>query len=145
MKRIILGILLCILMVGCGNKTLTSNKETLDCRNKTSASDIEFLIDFYDNKVKDVNLNTTIDISQYSEAVQKYLSTQDWCAKIKNSFSKYNDAFEKCDYEFGEKEITIKAILDAEKMSNGVTEIKSSINDAKTSFELNGYTCTINR
>ena len=128
-----------LMLTGCGN----SSTKTLDCTTSSGGVDAQLKLGYEGKKVNDFKVNYSMDLSQYSDAQVDALKGQDFCSVVASAFGEYGMGFSGCKQDISNKKLTVNTNIDLNKLESSVVNGLSNINDAKTGFELSGYTCTI--
>ena len=140
-KILVGGVLACSILVltGCGN----SGAKTLVCTQNAAGVDIELTTKFAGNKVDDMKMKYTMDVSSYNETQIDAIKGQDFCTLVKGSMSGYEKAFNNCKQDVGNGKLLITADFDITKIEDETLKEESTPEEAKKGLEEEGYTCVI--
>ena len=139
MKKLLIIVFICsFLLVGC-----SFGKRKVVCTQKASGVDIEFNVGFFFNKIKTIDFNYDMDVSNYTDAQITMLEKQDFCNIVKESMTDYKDAFDNCNQKVVNKHLKVYADLDVKKLDGGTFKKFTTPKKAKKELESTGYTCTI--
>ena len=128
-----------LMLTGCGS----SSDKTLDCNTTSGGVTAQLKLGYKGNKVNDFKVNYSMDLSQYSDAQIDALKSQDFCSVVSSAFGEYGMGFSGCKQDISNKKLSVNTNIDLNKLDSDVVSGLSNIDDAKTGFELSGYTCTI--
>ena len=119
-----------VLMTGCGNKN------TLTCLQEESVSSMEIVAVFKNEEVEKVNIKAEFDFSDVNDVQFETSKEQDFCSSFNTSF---NGALKDCKQSVEGKLIVINSEIDLSKFG----ELSGKIEEAKQSFEKQGFKCKI--
>lgn len=119
-----------ILLVGCGNKN------TLTCIQEESVSSMEIKAEFQKEEVKKLSIKAEFDFADVNDVQFETSKNQDFCSSFNGSF---NNALKDCKQSVEGKLIVITSEIDLEKYG----QLSGKIEDAKQSFEKQGFKCKI--
>ena len=129
--------LMTLLISGCG-KT-----QKLSCVQSPEGVNIEFNIGFKGKTIQTMDFNYDYDISALSDNDKESVKKQDFCVQVKEAMKDYKDAFTNCKSNVVKDHLTVSAILDINKIAKNALQKMTSIENAKTELEKQGYSCTI--
>ena len=142
MKRVFMSvavILVCALVVGCGNKT-----SKVVCSTTTSGIDIKMNFTYNDGKkmYEDAgSMVATMDLSKYTEAQRSAIEKQDLCKTFLNGLGKLQPAFSNCKQEITKKALTLTADVSMKTAEEkNLFELKMEKNKIEDYFS--GYNCS---
>lgn len=142
MKKFVMSlavILVCALVVGCGNK---SSKVT--CSTKASGIDIKMNFTYLDSKGQYAdagNMVATMDLSSYTDAQREAIKKQDLCKTFLNGLGSLEPAFSGCKQEVTSKELKLTANVSM-KTAEDKNLFKLKMNKKDIEKYFSGYTCT---
>lgn len=144
MKKVLLMSLavgLTLLLTACGKDNKITNR--LVCTQNAAGVDVELTTNFQGNKIYDMDLKYTMDLSEYSDVQINAIKEQDFCTIVKNAMAGFKEAFTNCKQSLNNKELLITSKLDVTKVSDGTVKQEGSIEEAKEGLESQGYKCVI--
>lgn len=142
MKKVVLlfsMMFVALLLTGCEDEGVTR----LLCTQRVQTVDVDMIADFKGDELTYLGLKYTMDLSGYSDAQIKAIDALDMCTNVKNSMSTYTNAFTNCKESIENKVLLITADFDLDKLTSSDLKKETSIEEAKTGLEKQGYTCTV--
>ena len=129
---LVIGAVLCL--AGCGNKP-----STLDCSMKVSTVDVNLVTNFTGNKVTNMNMKYSMDLSKYSDTMVSAIAKQDYCSTVQKAMSQYT--LVDCKQSVENKIMVVTSGIDISKMSKA--DLTGSPAATKEALEKQGYSCTL--
>ena len=118
-------------------------QKKLVCTQTQSGVDIELTVAFKGNEVSTIDFGYGMDLSKYSDTQIEAIGKQDFCSTIKSIMGSYKDAFGNCKFEITKsKQLSLTASLDPDELGSSGVSKKSTPEQAKKSFESQGYKCS---
>ena len=153
MKKIglLCTLLIVLLLTGCESDIINNgdikvdNGTRLSCNQKVQTVDVKMIADFKDDKLTYLGLEYGMDLSSYTDTQVNAIQKEDMCTIVKNSMSNYSDAFTNCKQSVENKQLLITADFDLDKLKGADLTTQTSIDEAKTELEKQGYSCTITK
>lgn len=140
MKKICLvlvAVFMTLLVSGCGKE------RKLTCIQTPDGVNIEFNIGFKGKTIKTMDFNYDYDISSLSDKDKESVKKQDFCVQVKEAMKDYEKAFTNCKSNVVKDHLKVAAVLDINKIAKNALQKMTSVENAKTELEKQGYSCTI--
>ena len=128
-----------LFLTGCNEKA------TLKCTMNTNGVDTYFNVGFNGNKIENMDLKYSMDVSSYSDSQIDILKEQDLCSGLKSDMDEFKDAFANCEQKLEDKKLNITANFDVNKISTSQLSKMQTPEAAKKDLENSGYKCTIEK
>ncbi len=132
-------VFVCLLILsGCFYK-----KQTLTCERSENTMKVSTGFLYVNDKPTGMNLVYELDLSQYNDIQIEAVGKQDFCNTLKTSLTQYGDAFNNCRQEIVNKKLFVRTDIEISKLSDGVQDSMTTLENAKKSMESASYTCTV--
>jgi len=127
------------LLTGCNSKTI------LKCNKSAENFERYFNLSFTGNKINALNLQYTINLSEYSDNQIDALNSQDLCNELKTEVEDFKESLTDCNQKLEDNKLNILANFDVDKISSDQLSKMQTPEDAKKDLEKSGYSCKIEK
>ena len=141
MKKIVSVLLVmvaCVLIAGCGSK-----KQKLVCKMDIEGVDTTYNVGFSGNMITTMDFQYLYDLSEFNDTQIEGIKKQDFCSSIKEKMPEYKEAFTSCESNIADKSLNVSVVLDVDKIAKNTLEKMGNIETGKEALEAQGFACTI--